>query len=316
MAPKPNRKSGYRPKVAGRTPAAGDRTRIEDTAVENATAEDTTVEVPSVETDSAETDSAETDSAETDSAETESGGADAETVTIEAEAEAEDADAETTEPPTRTRPVSRVSTIRPGDAGGKRAASATTTTRPAEPRRRAQAGVRDDGGWLSRRTIAILAAVAAVFAVFATVAAFHPGARPDNKAFVDGAATSELTAQVRAKLCSAIAYPGPDVDSWAKTAETVLTGEALKNFRDYLPTQRQVLTKTKAIAECRVENVGVRDLSSSGDSATVVAYLIVSQSVNGVAVNSGAPGVLAETTRSGDQWLFSTITPVNQLPQA
>ncbi|MGW0039250.1 hypothetical protein [Gordonia sp. NPDC003376] len=211
-------------------------------------------------------------------------------------------------PTGKTRTVSRVSTIRP--QARPAAPSSSRSARPAKARRtRRPSG----SGPFSTRLIAILAGVAAVLAVVAVILGFHPGVSIGaNRAFLDQTATTDLTAQAQTKVCTAIAADGTKVDQWAGKARAVLTGQALKEFNDYLPTQKQLLDQTKAVAECRVDAIGVRDLTGNGDGATavVLANLVVSESVNGQATNSGTPRTQLHMVKQGDQWLISQVEAV------
>ncbi len=164
-------------------------------------------------------------------------------------------------PTGKTRPVSRVSTLRPGD-------SSTASTRAGSAPPHKQKKKKSTPASDRRRTVGILAAVAVVLAVFAVIAGLHPGASIGaNKAFVDQAATTELTSQVQSKACN-LTVDTVDVNKWADKARSVLTGTALSDFDKYLPQQREILNQTKQVADCRVESVGVADLSGADDGAT------------------------------------------------
>ncbi|MGV9793201.1 hypothetical protein [Gordonia sp. NPDC003422] len=264
--------------------------------------------------DTAETvpaDEAETVETETDAAPS------AEPDTDAGAAKADATEAVTLDKPTgKTRTVSRVSTLRSGaDAPPTKSGPASDAKRPASARAKSgSAAVTGFGrqlatgrGWFSRRTVAILAAVAAVLAVLAAIAAAHPGADiGPNRAYIDTSATAELSGQVGAKICTAIAYQGPNVDEWVRQAHAVLSGEARKNFDSVVPTQRDLITKTNMVAECRVDSIGVKNLTEDGQG-TVLASLIVSQSINGMAVNSGVPALEISAERSGDNWIINKI---------
>ncbi|MFW0783856.1 hypothetical protein AAFP35_04995 [Gordonia sp. CPCC 206044] len=208
--------------------------------------------------------------------------------------------ADTSAPTAKTRPVSRVSTLRPTETAATR-----DTAAPAAK----SAASTSSGRGFGNTTIGVLLAVAAVLGVFAVIAGLHPGADiGSNKAFVDQAATTELTSQVKSKACS-LTVDTVDVDKWAAKARSALTGEALTEFDKYLPQQRQILGQTKAVADCRVESVGVNDLTGGGDGATgrVVVNLIVSQQQAGVAGQSAAPRYQFSMAKHGDEWLISKV---------
>ncbi|WAC56692.1 hypothetical protein [Gordonia sp. SL306] len=209
-------------------------------------------------------------------------------------------------PAGKTRPVARVSTLRTGDAASSTARAvtadknATSTGKPST-----SSGLFP----FSRRAIGILIGVAVVLGIFALIAGLHPGASiSSNKAFVDQPATTELTSQVQSKACS-LTVNTLDVDKWAGEARSVLTGNARSEFDKYLPQQRDILNQTKQVADCRVESVGVADLSGGGDGATarVVANLIVSQKQAGIAGQSAAPRYQFSMVKHGDDWLISQV---------
>ena len=159
-----------------------------------------------------------------------------------------------------------------------------------------------------------LGIAAAVFAVIAIVGALHPGASiGSDKAFIDEKATTELTGQAGQKACDVLAYNGTDFDKWAGKARSALTGKPLKEFNAYLPTQRQLIEEQKATADCKVDAVGVMDLTGSGDGAKahVIMNLVISQSLNGQAANSAAPAVDLHMVRKGDAWLIEKIDQIS-----
>ena len=98
--------------------------------------------------------------------------------------------------------------------GHVRHRSALTTTRSKSP-------------W----TLAIWLGVAAlVLAIIAIIGALHPGASiGKNKAFIDEAATTELTSQAGSKACNVLAYDGTEFDKWAAKARSALTGKPLRS---------------------------------------------------------------------------------------
>ncbi|GAA3699302.1 hypothetical protein [Gordonia hankookensis] len=214
--------------------------------------------------------------------------------------------AEKPKPAGKTRPVARVSTLRTGD-------SASSTTRAATTDKNATTAAKSSTSSglfpFGRRAIGILIGVAVVLGIFALIAGLHPGASiSSNKAFVDQPATTELTSQVQSKACL-LTVDTLDVDAWAGKARSVLTGSARTEFDKYLPQQRDILNQTKQVADCRVESVGVADLSGGGDGATarVVANLIVSQKQAGIAGQSAAPRYQFSMVKHGDDWLISQV---------
>ena len=223
--------------------------------------------------------------------------------------------AKPTEPePTKpkTKPVARVSTLRRGDTP----APAGSSDKPNRPMGRLP-GKRDRRGrGASRNPLGIrtgvLAGVAAVLFVIAAILAFHPGAEiGPNKAFVDQESTSQLTSQAQERICAVFGYDHTELDEWQRRAQDALTGQARTEFDETLKAQRELITQTKTGAECRVDAIGVRDLSGADDgaTATVIANLVVSETQNSMATNSGAPRAQFAMVREGDQWRIRAVEP-------
>lgn len=163
------------------------------------------------------------------------------------------------------------------------------------------------------RLVAVMAAMSILLASAAVVLVIHPGAqRASDRAFVDRGATTDLISQAQTDFCRAVAADGTKIDAWASAARASLTGEALKQFDDYLPTQRKVLQQTQTVASCRAQAVGVHNLSGTGDGSTAVVdvSLLLSQSVNGAADNSGTSANRLTMLRHKDRWLISSVQPI------
>ncbi|AFR47655.1 hypothetical protein [Gordonia sp. KTR9] len=214
----------------------------------------------------------------------------------------------------KAKPVARVSTLRRGDASASGAPTTGTKDRPMGRRpgrrsnRRGRSGARN---FLGIRT-GVLAAVAAGLFVVAAILAFHPGAEiGPNKAFVDQESTAQLTSQAQERICAVFGYDHTELDEWQKRAQDALTGQARTEFDETLKAQRELITQTKTGAECRVDAIGVRDLSGADDgaTATVIANLVVSETQNSMATNSGAPRAQFAMVREGDQWRIRAVEP-------
>ncbi|WP_238421528.1 hypothetical protein [Gordonia sp. 'Campus'] len=217
----------------------------------------------------------------------------------------------------KTKPVARVSTLRRGDASSAASTEGTKNrSMGRRPGRRDKGPRRDTRQRNGRRVlgipVAVLFGVAAVLGIIAVVLAFHPGARiGENKAFVEQEATSQLTSQAQERICAVFGYDHTELDKWQQRAQDALTGQARTEFDETLKAQRDLITQTKTGAECRVDAIGVRDLSGGGDgaTATVIANLIVSETQNSMATNSGAPRAQFAMVREGDQWRIRSVEP-------
>ncbi|MFC9978752.1 hypothetical protein [Gordonia sp. NPDC127522] len=241
---------------------------------------------------------------------TEADTAKADTVDLEKSTPAESTTPEPTKP--KTKPVARVSTLRRGDTPAP-AGSPDKPNRPMgrRPGRRDRRGRGASRNPLGIRT-GVLAGIAAVLFVIAAILAFHPGAEiGPNKAFVDQESTSQLTSQAQERICAVFGYDHTELDEWQRRAQDALTGQARTEFDETLKAQRELITQTKTGAECRVDAIGVRDLSGADDgaTATVIANLVVSETQNSMATNSGAPRAQFAMVREGDQWRIRAVEP-------
>ncbi|WP_374610913.1 hypothetical protein [Gordonia sp. (in: high G+C Gram-positive bacteria)] len=212
----------------------------------------------------------------------------------------------------KPKPVARVSTLRRGDtpapAGSPDKPNRPMGRRPGKRDRRGRGASRNP---LGIRT-GVLAGIAAVLFVIAAILAFHPGAEiGPNKAFVDQESTSQLTSQAQERICAVFGYDHTELDEWQRRAQDALTGQARTEFDETLKAQRELITQTKTGAECRVDAIGVRDLSGADDgaTATVIANLVVSETQNSMATNSGAPRAQFAMVREGDQWRIRAVEP-------
>ncbi|MCF8589715.1 hypothetical protein [Gordonia liuliyuniae] len=161
-------------------------------------------------------------------------------------------------------------------------------------------GVRDTRG--TYRLAAVLGAVAVLLGAIAAVFAFHPGADvTDNKAFVDQEASEKVLSQARSAACAPFQYKYQNLDYWLTEAQSKLSGTAREQFQANLKTNRSIIEQTKSSSDCRVETVGLMDLSH--DHATVLAALQIDTTRDGALVESNKPKTGIVLVRDGDEWL-------------
>ena len=271
-------------------------------------------------TNTARTDTARTDTARTDtaSADTESAGTpgeenptggsadgvDADTVTLAkagaaGEAGGDEADAQ--RPTGKARPVARVSTLKPKPEPAPQSGRTPLSKLPQSTHRSVLIGT---------RTIVTLLVIAALLGIFALIAAFHPGAGLNgNRAFVDKAATSELVAQAQTKICKANAATFENFDGWANEVRASMTGTALDQFNTNAGAFKDQFAQTRAKNDCRMDAIGVRDLTGEGNDqkASVVVSMIVSGTANGVPTQSVTPRYQVSMVKRDDQWLIENL---------
>lgn len=296
---------------------------VETDAAETDTAASETVVIDTGKTDTGKTDigkadtgkadTGKADTATTDTAKTAAGSSD---TTVSMTKPTTDRDATSERPRGKSRPVARVSTIRPSDtpttprspsrekAGpGRRRPTAATARRSVTAR-----------GWFTRSTVTVLGAVTVVLAVVALLLAWYAHhAESDNRAFVDESATAELLSQTSTKICVTNAANGLKFDEWSKNALANLTGEARSDFEKVLAGQRKTLIETQSVTDCHVDAVGVRDLTGNGDgaSATVVVNMTISGTRMGVMTQSLSPRYQVTMTKHGEQWLIAKVDDID-----
>lgn len=218
---------------------------------------------------------------------------------------------DTRAPGAKTRPVARVSTIKPNAAASKTSpAAGTAPTSVRSPRR----GMTPSSLLrMSRTTLGVLGVITGVLVVAAVILALHPGASVgSNKAFIDQAATSELVSQAQTKVCTANSATGVKFDEWSGKARAGLTGEALEQFNKQVAPLKQVMEQAKATTDCQIDAIGVRDLTGSGDGsrAVIVVNMVLSGTQNGVPTQSLTPRYQVNMEKHGDAWLIAKVADI------
>lgn len=300
-----------RPRVAGRPatrPTSPDRPTSRPTDDDATTPETVEPATPATETPATETPATETPATETPAA-----ASAADTASAESGADTGDAAdagvdpgkkaATPSSPRGKSRPAVKVSTIKPQSTrpSPKRptAAASDDATRPSRRRR-----------FLGWRTVGVLAAIAVVIGVVAGVAAAKPGVDlSDNQAFVDPSVTSQVSAQAKTRICSVFGVNYAKLDDWERTAKANVTGEASTRFTQYAGAVRDALGQTgltEGGVDCRVDTVGVRSIT--GDSATLVVNLILSQTQGQTATGSGTKRYQVSMQRVNGQWLVADFS--------
>lgn len=157
------------------------------------------------------------------------------------------------------------------------------------------------------RLAAVLAAIAVVLGVIATIFAFHPGAKQtDNRAFVDKTQTEEVLAQARTAVCSSFNFDFNNLDRWADDVRSKFTGQALAEYEKVLKANRDIVKQARSASDCQVDVVGVQTMTD--DTATVVASMIVSTSVNGVVQRKEVGFGQFDFEKVDDDWLVNKVS--------
>ena len=287
---------GRRPKIAGtgRTPAPGGAARPETpepATTEPATTEPATTEPATIEP--ATTESATTGPATTGPATTGS------------------------EPSATTAP--QAPTPAPVEPAGKApTASGSETARKSAPGLRTPAPVEDagaerepgeqPGGTVARgswRPVAILGGAAVALGAFAAVAAARPGATVSNEAWVDSAATAEVTAAAGHAIETMHGYNHETIDQDFAEIREVLTPPMREEFDLTAEVTKQAAVQTHTATEVRIDHIGASMLDD--DRAEVAAFISVSATGDAVAQGSASAPLLVRMERIDGKWLVSEI---------
>ncbi|MGW6694082.1 hypothetical protein ACWF62_09915 [Rhodococcus sp. NPDC054953] len=202
----------------------------------------------------------------------------------------ETADGDATEPPPG-RPVNRTSALRPRSRDD---ATGVAVTAPVSAAERA--------GW---RSVAVIGIVAVALAAFAAVAAFRPGATLANRAWVDTAETTRVSAAARDAIQTLYTYKFDTVDQDFDNARAVLTDDMRTQFDETAQVTRDAVTQTKTATNAQVTDIGVKLLDD--DRAELVASMNVSASNDGVEQGSAEGPLSVTMARVDGTWLLSDI---------
>ncbi|GAB2639331.1 mammalian cell entry protein [Prescottella soli] len=160
-------------------------------------------------------------------------------------------------------------------------------------------------GRLGWRLVAVLGGVAVVAAAFAVVAAFRPGAQASNTAYVDIAATSEVTDATRTALTTLYAYAPDSIDQYPDRARGVLTENMRAEFDKTVDPTVSAVKQSGTSTTVELSDVGVKVLDR--DRAELIVNMTVSAEANGVAQDSASGPLIVRMEKVDDVWLLSDI---------
>lgn len=288
---------GRRPKVAGSTIRPNTQSRTTDTPTDVAETPDTGVstveqsvtEVPDKKVP--EKKAAEEKAPETKATETKAETA-PDTESPKADTVADEQS--TAEPKKRRKIIPGATSLRRRKSAAVDA-DADAVTESAEP----------DRSRLNWKLVSILAAAAVVLGVFALVAAFKPGAKVSNPAWVDTAATQEVTSAARSAIETLYTYKADSVDQDFDKARGVLNPSMREEFDRTADTTKSAVVQTKTATDAEVTDVGVKLLSD--DRAELIASMNVSASNDGQAQGSAQGPLSVSMEKVDGKWLLSKI---------
>ncbi|EME62431.1 hypothetical protein G352_17794 [Rhodococcus ruber BKS 20-38] len=265
---------GRRPKIAGtgRTPAAGGAARPEPTPTEP-----TATEIAPTESTSPEPTLSPTARAGT--AAPEATGSEPSAAPV-----GQDSDSDLESAPEPREPASV-------DDGGDVAEPAAQT-----------GGTVSRGSW---RPVAIVGGAALALGAFAAVAAARPGATVTNEAWVDSAATSEVTAAAGNAIETMHGYNHETIDEDFAAIREVLTPPMREEFDLTADVTKQAAVQTHTATEVRIDHIGASMLDD--DRAEVAAFISVSATGDAVAQGSASAPLLVRMEKIDGKWLVSEI---------
>ncbi|QKT08339.1 hypothetical protein HUN08_14885 [Gordonia sp. X0973] len=188
-----------------------------------------------------------------------------------------------------------------GTSGTAKSSTAKSSAAVARTAPRASGSIPKPARWL--------AVAGLVGIVIGLLGWWHPGGAPrhEDASFVDSKATSEVLGQTESAVCL-MPKPGEPFEKWDRKTRQVLTGKALTDWEKSVPGNKQIIDQTNAAGvttECRVQAIGVRDLTGGGNGST--GHVLV----NGVVSSTGASSVIfskqMEVVRENGRWLIRQI---------
>ncbi|WP_032401939.1 hypothetical protein [Rhodococcoides fascians] len=153
--------------------------------------------------------------------------------------------------------------------------------------------------------VIIVAIIAVVLGAFAAVAAFKPFATIDNAAWVDSAATQEVTSAATDALQTLYTYKADTIDADFDAARAVLNQSMLDEFNSTADTTKSAVVQTKTGTEAMVTDIGVSRLED--DKAELIANVNISATQDGVASGSAEGPLTVNMEKVDGTWKLSAI---------
>ncbi len=215
--------------------------------------------------------------------------------------------------PAKSVPAKQARSARRGAPVPKPAGSSSTggSTGGAGAVAKTAPGRSGSAGSTAPRGPLVLAAAGIVALLIGLVGFWHPGgANGQDKAFVDTSATTEVLGQVEDAACTVLGpRRGQTVDKWVASSRAVLVGQARADWEGQLPANRQMIEQSQQTNECRVDSIGVRELTGGQDGATaqVLANLVISLNQGGSAAGSVVVGIQYRVLRQAGKWKITRV---------
>ncbi|MCZ4520595.1 hypothetical protein O4220_18975 [Rhodococcus ruber] len=182
--------------------------------------------------------------------------------------------------------------------------SATSKASDADPVADSAVTSRKASG-IGYKHVIVVAIIAAVLGAFAAVAAFKPFATIDNAAWVDSAATQEVTSAATDALQTLYTYKADTIDADFDAARAVLNQSMLDEFNSTADTTKSAVVQTKTGTEAMVTDIGVSRLED--DKAELIANVNISATQDGVASGSAEGPLTVNMEKVDGTWKLSAI---------
>ena len=157
---------------------------------------------------------------------------------------------------------------------------------------------------------AVLLALAVLLGAVAVIASFKPGVTATgggNTAFVDTAATSEVTAAAVNAVQKTYSYTFATIGSDLTAATDLMTPDMASKHQANISTIKDAVTQAKTTSKAQVTADGVRTLQ--GDRAEVVAFVVVTSDNGGTALAPVPLRFTAQMQRVDGTWKLSGLVP-------
>lgn len=146
---------------------------------------------------------------------------------------------------------------------------------------------------------------AIVLTAFAVVAFLRPGVGDGNAAFVNTAATQQVTAAADNALKTIYSYDVKNIDGYKDTVHKVVTGKMLGDFDKFADTTVSAVKQAQSTATATPDPIGVTLLTD--DRAELLVDLTVAATKNGVPQESASGPIVLRMQKINGHWLASEI---------
>ncbi|OZF34448.1 hypothetical protein CH294_15620 [Rhodococcus sp. 14-2483-1-1] len=231
------------------------------------------------------------------------------TVADETAADKTVADKSATSKPSLAKAATKPDATKPdatkSDATEKAATPLDSVTSGASDADADQAVTSRKASGIGYKHVIVVAIIAVVLGAFAAVAAFKPFATIDNAAWVDSAATQEVTAAATDALQTLYTYKADTIDADFDAARAVLNQSMLDEFNSTADTTKSAVVQTKTGTEAMVTDIGVSRLED--DKAELIANVNISATQDGVASGSAEGPLTVNMEKVDGTWKLSAI---------